>query len=125
MNVVYYTLHLLFFAPGELVVALACWALVVSCILLLNHMKAGWTHAPEKFMIAWIAIGAFGGAVGPLCGVFVQPTWAEVMLYTGAAAFSIWLTWPYWRELPALDRRSASRARVASIEEADYDRRVA
>lgn len=124
MNFLFYTLHLLIFAPGELVISLSCWALVVSCILLINHMKPGLAHLLEKLMIAWVAIGAFGGAVGPLCGVFVQPTWAELMLYTGAATFSVWLTWPYWRELPALDRRSINRQRVAVLEETDYDRRA-
>lgn len=77
---------------------------VMSCALLINHMpwKRRWL---EKMLLGTIALGAFGMFVTPLCGIFRRPTDFEVLFVCGVATFSVWLTWPYWRELPGLDRR--------------------
>lgn len=97
--------YLIMNEPLEMVAAAACAVVLVSCILLVNHMPRGWRRLPDKLLLVWIAIGALGGAVGPLDGIYIQPTWAEILMYTGIAVFSMWLTWPFWRELPMFDRR--------------------
>lgn len=124
MNLLSQAWILLTRAPLEMVISFSCFIITVSCILLINHMPAGLKHLPEKLMMAWLAFGAFGGMVGPFFAYYIDPTWAEIMFYTGAAAFSLWATWPYWHELPVLDRRKSPRG-APVMEETDYDRRAA
>lgn len=124
MNLLVYTVMLMVNRPAEMIAALSCALVLVSCLLLLNHMRGGFHHWPEKLIIVWISFGAFGGMVAPLCGILMDPTWAELMFYTGAASFSTWLTLPYWRELHVFDRRATARQRVAHMVDDDEEWRV-
>src|SRR4051812_9542898 len=90
--------QLLAYYPDELFASLCCLVVVLSCILMINHMPPTrrWI---EKSFLCWLALGAFGGMVGPFCGAFIQPTWAELVLYSGVAVWAMWATWPFWHEL--------------------------
>jgi hypothetical protein len=81
----------------------ACVATALSCALLINHMPP-WRRWTEKLVLSAIALGAAGVAVGPLCDSF-DPSFSETLLYVGTGLFAVWLTAPYWCELPLLSRR--------------------
>lgn len=103
---------------NDCLAALACVVIAFSAFLRVNHL--GRTENPcEKMVLFCVGCGAIGVVASPLTYTWMYIETVEVMLLLGVAAYAMYLSAPYWHELPGLNRRSVRRNRQQQHSVAD------